>query len=159
MRNHFVALAVLAGIFSPNIGVAAAPPVNVLFAGTVERQYTPSAASAICVMDGTQSTFMRKATPVVAKLISLPDILIAPSGSVGPVYYTVGGQARLTFNPNNPIAGKIAFLPVAGNPAGVNTAGFNKYKEDYDTATGTLVVSFTIHFPDCDILVSATYRN
>jgi len=159
MRSRLVALAVAAGIFSPNIGVAAAPPVNVLFAGTVQRQYTPSGTSAICVMDGMQSTFMRKTTPAVAELISLPDILIAPNGNDKPLHYTVGGQARMAFNPSNPNAGKIAFLPIAGNPDNINTANFNRYKENYDATTGVLRVSFTIHFPACEVEVSATYRN
>src|SRR6188768_1410272 len=101
MRRRSFALALGASTLISTAAIAAAPPVNVLFAGTVERNFVqaPNGGFAtLCIIDGAQSTFMRKATPSVAKLISLPDIMVTPNGSVGPEAYTVGGQARLKFS-------------------------------------------------------------
>jgi len=157
MRTPSIALALVTSMLPP-AAFAAAPPANVLFAGTIARQYLEVGGSSWCLFEGTQSTFMRKDQPV-SKLISFPDVIIAPFGSVGPTSYTVGGQGLMTFNPNNPNAGRITFIAAAGAPAEVNRPSFNKYKEKYDAASSTLTVSFTIHFPSCELPVSATYRN
>jgi hypothetical protein len=93
------------------------------------------------------------------RLISFPEIIIAPNGSVGPTAYTVGGQARLSFSTNPPDAGRVTFMPVDGYPTDVNTARFVDYKEVYNTVSRTLTVSFTINFPTCSLPFSAKYRN
>jgi hypothetical protein len=151
MRTRIVALALFASIGIPAPASAAAPPGNVLLAGTITRAYLATGADSWCLFEGTNSTYMNKTSPA-AKLISLPDIIIAPGGSVGPTAAMVGGQARLTFSPTNSAAGEIAFVPAV-------QATFNRYKESYDAVNNILTVSFTIHFPSCTLPVSATYRN
>jgi hypothetical protein len=157
VRNTVFALAFGASILCPALAIAAPPTANVLFAGTIKREYLNQGASSWCMFDGTQSSFLRKTGPGV-RLISFPDIILAPTGSVGPLSYTVGGLGRMTFNPGG-ASGRIEFVPVAGNLPGVNNPRFNAYAENYDAATGILRVSFNINFPTCTLPVAATYRN
>jgi hypothetical protein len=159
--RQFIALVLAASIFSPAVTYAAAPTANVLFSGTAERSYVQEAQTngmSLCIIDGAQSTFMRKGQPA-ARLISLPDILIAPRGSLGPEAYTLGGQARLTFDAGSTAIGRIAFTSVDSYPAGIKNPRFARYREDYDTETGLLTVSFSIRFDVCLLPVSLTYRN
>jgi len=158
VRTRSIVLGFFSGLV-PLSALAAAPPADVLLAGTIARQYLVEGAGSWCLFEGTNSTFMSKISPS-AKLISFPDITIQVPTASGdtPTVYTVGGQARLTFNPNVPDAGKIAFIPVASNPADVNTPNFRNYVENYNAATGTLTVKFIIRFPACALQVSATYR-
>ena len=121
-------LAIGVGIMLPLVASAAAPPSNVLFAGTIAREYLDQGAASWCLFEGTNSTFMSKSAPV-RKLISFPDIVISTAAvaSDPPTVHGVGGQSVLTFNPNVPDAGLITFIPVAGNPDDVNTAKFRNY--------------------------------
>ncbi len=151
MRIRIVALALFASIGTPALAFAAPPPGNVLFAGTIARAYLAAGTASWCLFEGSNSTYMSKTSPA-AKLISFPDIIMAPNGSVGPTASMVGGQARLTFSPTNPAAGEIVFVPAV-------QASFNRYKESYDAVSNTLTVSFMIHFPSCTLPVSAAYRN
>ena len=164
MRSRSIALALGASLFISTTAIAAAPPFNVLFAGTVERSYAqaPNAETGfvtLCIIDGAQSAYMRKSAGFADRLISLPDINLTPDGSVGPDAYTVGGQAQLHFDVDDKKAGRIHFAPVPGYPIAVNKPRFIQYTENYDTATATLTVSFTIRFQNCDLPISATYRN
>jgi hypothetical protein len=164
MRTRCIAVALGASLFISTTAIAAAPPFNVLFAGTVERSYAqaPNAGTGfttLCIIDGAQSAYLRKNTGFADRLISLPDINLAPNGSVGPDAYTVGGQAQLRFDVDNNKAGRIHFAPVPGYPIAVNKPRFIQYSENYEIATATLTVSFTIRFENCDLPVSATYRN
>jgi len=155
MRKSVFALSLAAGLFLPLVASAVAPPTNILFAGTIARKYLRTGGPSWCLFEGSNSTFIRRGA---LTLISFPDVTIAPTGSIGPAY-TVGGQASMRFNTGSTTDGKMSFTPVAGNPNNVNNPLFTDYVDDYNTATHVLTVNFKIRFPDCTLLVDATYRN
>jgi hypothetical protein len=156
MRIRPVALALLASVVLPAAASAAQPPPNVLFAGTIPRTFLQNGSGSWCLFEGTNTTFLKTAS---STLISFPDIVFAPTGSVGPGYYTIGGQGEMKFNDGSTTAGRIVFTPVTGYPPAINKPIFNLYHQVYDTAARTLTVSFTIHLNGCLLPVSATYRN
>jgi hypothetical protein len=151
MRGYVAALAFAASILVPEFSLAAVPPPNVLFAGTIARRFI-SNGGPVCLFEGTNSTYIRRGT---LTLISFPDIVVAPTGSVGPAF-TVGGQAKLTFT--TATNGRVEFIPVPGNGT-INRPSFTNYAADYDSATHIVTVSLRIHFGTCVLPVTGTYRN
>jgi hypothetical protein len=151
MRTRLTALALAAGILFPNVASAVAPPQNILFAGTIARRFM-SNGGPVCLFEGTNSTYIRRGT---LTLISFPDIVIAPTGSVGPAF-TVGGQAKLAFT--TATDGRVEFIAVPGNGI-INRPSFTNYAADYDSATHIVTVSLRIHFGTCVLPVTGTYRN
>jgi hypothetical protein len=155
MRNAAAALAVVASALVPTLASAAAPPANILFAGTITRSFLPTGRPNWCLFEGSNSTFIRRGT---LALISFPDFTVVPTGSVGPAY-VLGGQASLTFKSGSTTEGTVDFQQVPGNNGINRHPGFTHYHASYDTTTHVLTVNFRVHFGVCTLIVNGTYRN
>jgi hypothetical protein len=156
MRDCRLALVLLAALLVPVPASAAAPPQNVLFAGTIQRRFLASGSGNWCLFEGSNSTFIRRGG---ITLISFPNITIAPTGSVGPVAYTLGGQAILRFSQGSTTTGIATFMPVVGNSGSDRTPAFTDYVAVYKAAPHLLTVRFNLHFGSCVLPVVANYRN
>lgn len=130
---------------------AAAPPSNVLLPGFIQP-----AAGGICGVDRPASAFLTAGGRTV---ISFDGIYYAPTGSVGPTAYLLGGAASLTFAAGNPTRGRIRFDADTSYPSEVRIPAFKRYSASYDATTHNVRVSFQIEFPSCTLPISATYRN
>jgi hypothetical protein len=150
-----LALLLFAGLLVPVPASAAAPPQNVLFAGTIQRQFLASGSGNWCLFEGSNSTFIRRGT---LALISFPDFTVVPTGSVGPAY-VLGGQASLTFKSGSTTEGTVDFQQVPGNNGINRHPDFTHYRASYDTTTHVLTVNFRVHFGVCTLIVNGTYRN
>jgi hypothetical protein len=154
MRGYVAALAFAASILVPEFSLAAVPPPNVLFAGTIARRFI-SNGGPVCLFEGSNSTFIRRGT---LALISFPDFTVVPTGSVGPAY-VLGGQASLTFKSGSTTEGTVDFQQVPGNNGINRHPDFTHYRASYDTTTHVLTVNFRVHFGVCTLIVNGTYRN
>lgn len=136
------------------------PPSTPLF-GTMAHTFARSASSnAWCANDLGTSLFQRTgsgtariAFPEVS--YSVPQTLPNTAAPV-PLHYFLSGRAQLIFSTAS--SGKIYFNYATGSPTTISQPPFVSYQQSFNSANGTLTVSFVIKFPTCNLVVAATYR-
>jgi hypothetical protein len=159
MRGRFAAIVILASLMAPVAAPAASPPNGVLLAGTLTPSFVnPLADGVWCMVDGASTNFLSNSSPV-ATLITFDKVIYAPTGSIGPEAYVLGGQASLVFGSASTTAGQITFSNDPSIPSSVSHVHFNSFSTIYNPTNHRLNVSFNILFPNCTLPISAQYRN
>ncbi len=113
--------------------------------------------TAWCTIALGPSAFLRSTSPTTAPAhVSFPDTTYTLFDSDGSTYYSMSGQAEMTFT--SATAGRISFPYVGAYPQGVRSPTFTGYQQSY---TGrVLTVRFFMQFQQgCVLTVNAIYRN
>ena len=157
MRRHFATIIIFAALMPS--AASAGPPNDLLLAGTLAPSFINPAANGVwCMVDGAGTNFLTNNAPV-ATLMTFSSIIYAPTGSVGPAAYRLGGQATLLFKDGSSTAGQIRFSNDPTIPTKISRPDFSGYSAVYHPANHALAVSFNILFPNCTLPISAEFRN
>jgi hypothetical protein len=140
----------LAGFGAIPPGQAQAP--GTLFQGTV-RPVVAHAAGGWCATEQGPTTFRRIDTG--SALMSFPAIHYTLPTASGATYYTLSGEARLTFTSST--AGRLRFDEPKTYPNDVLLPTFSNYSETYNAANGLLIVKFRINFANCSVIFFSTH--
>jgi hypothetical protein len=87
--------------------------------------------------------------------MSVPGLHYTLPTAAGATYYTLSGEARLTFS--SATAGTIRFVEPKSYPNAVRLPTFSHYSETYTAGNGLLVVRFRINFPNCSLIFVSTH--
>ena len=141
---------VAAGI--PLVQAQAQIPADTLVTG----QSQPARAQATpggpwCFVGRGLSTFQGNASGTEA-VVSLPEVTYFD----GTTYYLLDGQARLDFSTAS--TGNIKFKLTPEYPLSVKNPPFSDYTETVENPANQLMVSFSVNFPSCTLLVSILYE-
>jgi hypothetical protein len=140
---------VAAGI--PLVQAQAQIPADTLVTG----QSQPARAQATpggpwCFVGRGLSTFQGNASGTEA-VVSLPEVTYFD----GTTYYLLDGQARLDFSTAS--TGNIKFKLTPEYPLSVKNPPFSDYTETVENPANQIMVSFSVNFPSCTLLVSILY--
>jgi len=143
-------LIVAAGI--PLVEAQAQIPADTLVTG----QSQPALAQATpggpwCFVGRGLSTFQGNANGTQA-VVSLPEVTYFDGTS----YYLLDGQARLVFSTAS--TGNIKFKLTPEYPLSVKNPPFSDYTETVENPANQIMVSFSVNFPSCTLLVSILYE-
>jgi hypothetical protein len=141
---------VAAGI--PLVQAQAQIPADTLVTG----QSQPARAQATpggpwCFVGRGLSTFQGNASGTEA-VVSLPEVTYFD----GTTYYLLDGQARLDFSTAS--TGNIKFKLTPEYPLSVKNPPFSEYTETVENPANQIMVSFSVNFPSCTLLVSILYE-
>jgi hypothetical protein len=141
---------VAAGI--PLVQAQAQIPADTLVTG----QSQPARAQATpggpwCFVGRGLSTFQGNASGTEA-VVSLPEVTYFD----GTTYYLLDGQARLNFSTAS--TGNIKFKLTPEYPLSVKNPPFSDYTETVENPANQIMVSFSVNFPSCTLLVSILYE-
>jgi hypothetical protein len=141
---------VAAGI--PLVQAQAQIPADTLVTG----QSQPARAQATpggpwCFVGRGLSTFQGNASGTEA-VVSLPEVTYFD----GTTYYLLDGQARLDFSTAS--TGNIKFKLTPEYPLSVKNPPFSDYTETVENPANQIMVSFSVNFPSCTLLVSILYE-
>ena len=141
---------VAAGI--PLVQAQAQIPADTLVTGQsqpVRAQATPGGPW--CFVGRGLSTFQGNASGTEA-VVSLPEVTYFD----GTTYYLLDGQARLNFSTAS--TGNIKFKLTPEYPLSVKNPPFSDYTETVENPANQIMVSFSVNFPSCTLLVSILYE-
>ena len=136
----------------PLVQAQAQIPADTLVTG----QSQPARAQATpggpwCFVGRGLSTFQGNASGTEA-VVSLPEVTYFD----GTTYYLLDGQARLNFSIAS--TGNIKFKLTPEYPFSVKNPPFSDYTETVENPANQIMVSFSVNFPSCTLLVSILYE-
>jgi hypothetical protein len=146
----------LGWLMAAAVGWAASPAwaqaPDVLFRGTA-RAALAHGTGGWCAVELGPSLFQRNSAKKA--LISFPALHYTLTTLTGGTYYTLSGQARMSFT--TPTRGTLQFDEPTSYPSDVRVPDFTEYSETYNPTKGSLIVRFRVKFTGCEVVVRNTY--